>query len=239
MNDEDKIRNLQNAYGYYMDRKMWDDVTDLFTVDGILSFANLGVYDGPRGIRRALERSGPAGLKHGQLNELMQLDMTVAIEPGGTEARGRGLEFGMLGEADKGTAFYTLAIFENRYVKQNDIWRIREMRMFPLMRTEYAQGWAKSQVFDPPPDRDHEPDHSQLLSDTMKPGAIPVFFAPNPVTGKPVSLPSGAITVGNERELPAPAVRNPPAPSGESRRPHHRKPSAGLPSRKRGMAPRT
>ena len=39
MNDEDKVRNLQNAYGYYMDRKMWDDVTDLFTVDGALSIA--------------------------------------------------------------------------------------------------------------------------------------------------------------------------------------------------------
>ena len=36
MNDEDNVRNLQNAYGYYMDRKMWDDVTDLFTVDGAL-----------------------------------------------------------------------------------------------------------------------------------------------------------------------------------------------------------
>ena len=35
MNDEDKVRNLQNAYGYYMDRKMWDDVTDLFTADGV------------------------------------------------------------------------------------------------------------------------------------------------------------------------------------------------------------
>ena len=39
MNDEDKVRNLQNAYGYYMDRKMWDDVTDLFTADGALSIA--------------------------------------------------------------------------------------------------------------------------------------------------------------------------------------------------------
>ena len=81
MNDEDKVRNLQNAYGYYMDRKMWDDVTDLFTADGALSIANVGVYDGPKSIRRALERSGPAGLKHGQLNEVMQLDMAVAIEP--------------------------------------------------------------------------------------------------------------------------------------------------------------
>ena len=81
MNDEDKVRNLQNAYGYYMDRKMWDDVTDLFAADGALEVANVGVYDGPKSIRRALERSGPAGLTHGQLNELMQLDMAVAIEP--------------------------------------------------------------------------------------------------------------------------------------------------------------
>jgi hypothetical protein len=215
MNDEDRVRNLQNAYGYYMDRKMWDDVTDLFTSDGALSIATVGVYDGPKSIRRALERSGTAGVKHGQLNELMQLDMSVAIEPGGMEARARGIEFGMLGEADKGTAFYTLAIFENRYVKQNDIWRIREMRLFPLMKTEYAQGWAKSQVNDPPPAKEHAPDRQVLASDVMTSGAIPVFFATNPVTGKPVSLPSGAKTVGHERLLPAPPARKATVPSGD------------------------
>ena len=215
MNDEDKVRNLQNAYGYYMDRKMWDDVTDLFTADGALEIANIGVYDGPGSIRRALERSGPAGLQHGQLNELMQLDMAVAIEPGGMEARGRGLEFGMLGEADKGTAFYTLAIFENRYVKQDDIWRIREMRIFPIMKTEYALGWAKSQVVDPPPAKEHAPDRPVPASDATKPAVIPAFFAPNPATGKPVSLPSGARTVGHERLLPAPAAHTHAAPSGD------------------------
>jgi hypothetical protein len=214
MNDEDTIRNLQNAYGYYMDRKMWDDVTDLFTPDGALSIANVGVYDGPRSIRRALERSGPAGLKQGQLNELMQLDMAVAIEPGGIEARSRGLEFGMLGEADTGTAFYTLAVFENRYVKQHDIWRIREMRIFPLMKTEYSRGWAKSQVVDPPPAKEHAPDRAVLASDRMMPGAIPVFFLPNPATGKAVSLPSGATIVGRDRLLSAPALK-PTAPSGD------------------------
>ncbi|HEX5108759.1 MAG TPA: nuclear transport factor 2 family protein [Vicinamibacterales bacterium] len=215
MNDEDKVRNLQNAYGYYMDRKMWDDVTDLFTADGALAIANVGVYDGPGSIRRALERSGPAGLKNGQLNELMQLDMAVAIEPGGLEARGRGLEFGLVGDAEKGTAFYTLAIFENRYVKQNDIWRIREMRIFPLMKTEKTQGWARSQVVDPPPAREHAPDRPMPASDVMTPGAVPVFFAPNPATGKPVSLPAGMKTVGQERLLKAPQVTRPAAPSGD------------------------
>jgi hypothetical protein len=215
MNEEDKVRNLQNAYGYYMDRKMWDDVTDLFTADGALSLANVGVYDGPKSIRRALERSGPAGLTHGQLNELMQLDMAVTIEPGGMEARSRGIEFGMLGEADKGTAFYTLAIFENRYVKQSDIWRIREMRIFPLLKTDYAQGWAKSQVIDPPPAREHAPDRPVSSSDVMTPGAIPAFFQPNPVTGKPVTLPAGAKTVGHERLLSAPTVPKHAVPSGD------------------------
>jgi hypothetical protein len=214
MNDEDKVRNLQNAYGYYMDRKMWDDVTDLFTSDGALSIANVGVYDGPKSIRRALERSGPAGLKHGELNELVQLDTAVTIEPGGTEARSRGIEFGQLGDANKGTAFYTLAVFENRYVKQNGVWRIREMRMFPLMKTEYAQGWAKSQVVDPPPAKEHAPDRPVLKSDVMTPGAIPVFFQPNPATGKPVTLPRGATTIGHERLLPAPPSPKAAAPSG-------------------------
>src|SRR5262245_31202629 len=214
MNEEDKVRNLQNAYGYYMDRKMWDDVTDLFTSDGALAIANVGVYDGPRSIRRGLERSGPAGLAHGQLNDLMQLDMVVAIEPGGMEARSRGLEFGMLGEADKGTAFYTLAIFENRYVKQNDIWRIREMRIFPLIKTDYAQGWAKSQVVDPPPAKEHAPDRPVPASDVMTPGAIPVFFASNPGTGKPVSLPSGSKIVGRDRLLTAPSAAKLAAPTG-------------------------
>jgi hypothetical protein len=215
MNDEDKVRNLQNAYGYYMDRKMWDDVTDLFTADGALSIAGVGVYDGPRSIRRALERSGPAGLRHGELNELLQLDAAVTIEPDGLEARSRGLELGLLADANKGSAFYTLAVFENRYVKQNDIWRIREMRLFPLLKTEYAKGWAHSQVVDPPPSKDHAPDRPLLKSDEMTPGAIPVFFQPNPATGKPVTLPAGAKTVGHERLLAAPSAPKAAAPAGD------------------------
>src|SRR5690606_20630308 len=43
LNAEDKARNLQNAYGYYVDRKMWDDVTDLFTADGVLEIGGAGI----------------------------------------------------------------------------------------------------------------------------------------------------------------------------------------------------
>ena len=214
MNDEDQVRNLQNAYGYYVDRKMWDDVTDLFTADAVLEIADVGLYDGPAGIRRALERMGPAGLKDGQLNDHLQLDTVVAIEPGGAEARARGIEFAMLGEGDADTAFLTVAVFVNRYVKDDGVWRIREMRVFPLMKTDYYQGWAKSAVGSSAPAAAHAPDRSVPKGDVMMAGAVPELFAPNPVTGKPVSLPRGATTVGTERLLAAPQAAHAHPPAG-------------------------
>ena len=206
MNDEDKVRNLQNAYGYYIDRKMWDDVTDLFTGDGLLEIANIGVYKGVSGIRRALERHGPSGLKHGQLNDHLQLDMIVSINPDGTEAHARGLEFGMLGEADRDEAFMTLSVFENRFVKQNDIWHIREMRIFPVAKTDYHLGWAKSNIKDSVPSKEFAPDSPVPSSDLMTAGTIPAFLIPNPVTGKAVSYPSGTRVVASDRLLPAPSI---------------------------------
>ncbi|MBN1239193.1 MAG: nuclear transport factor 2 family protein, partial [Gammaproteobacteria bacterium] len=214
MNAEDQVRNLQNAYGYYVDRKMWDDVTDLFTEDAVLEIADVGIYEGPDGVRRALERMGPAGLRHGQLNDHMQLDTIVEIGPGGLEARSRGIELGMLGEADEGTAFLTLAVFVNRYVRQDGVWRIREMRLFPVMKTDYYEGWAKSAVVDPPPAEAHAPDREVPDADEMTPGAVPVFFAANPVTGDPVRLPEGAGTVGAERLLAAPRAARGTEPAG-------------------------
>ncbi|HYP81202.1 MAG TPA: nuclear transport factor 2 family protein, partial [Steroidobacteraceae bacterium] len=46
LRDEVEVQNLQHAYGYYLDRKMWDDVADLFAGDGYLEPANQGAYVG-------------------------------------------------------------------------------------------------------------------------------------------------------------------------------------------------
>ncbi len=210
MNDEDKVRNLQNAYGYYVDRKMWDDVTDLFTEDGTLEIADLGVYSGVKSIRRALERHGPAGLLHGQLNDHVMPDTLVTISPGGMEAHARGIEFAMLGDADSGTASMGLAVFENRYVKQDGVWRIREVRIFPVMNTDYYQGWAKSALHTPAPAAPFAPDAPVRASDAMDGQAFPVFRDPNPGSGKPVAYPAAARIVGGGDLLSPVAVA--PAP---------------------------
>jgi hypothetical protein len=71
LNDEDTVRNLQAALGYYLDRKMWDDVVDMFAET--VASRRQRIYAARR---RApwLDDDGPAGLAHGQLNDRPQFD---------------------------------------------------------------------------------------------------------------------------------------------------------------------
>ncbi len=69
LNEEDRIRNLQSAYAFYADRKMWDDVVDLFADNSAVEVGGQGLWKGKAGVRKWLETMGPAGLRHGQLND--------------------------------------------------------------------------------------------------------------------------------------------------------------------------
>jgi hypothetical protein len=189
LNAQDKARNLQNAYGYYVDRKMWDDVIDLFTSDGVLEISGAGVYEGAANIRRGLERDGPAGITYGQLNDHPLFDTMIEIAPGGMEARVRGLDLGMIGDFNSGKAFWSVSVFANRFVKQDGVWKIREMRVYPLVKADYGKNWTAGTVT-----------------------AIPAFL-PNPVTGKAVTYPAGLAVVANDRLRPAPPAATPAASS--------------------------
>lgn len=175
LNDEDRIRNLQSAYGYYADRKMWDDVADLFAKDGVVESGGK-VWRGTAGVRSWLESMGKAGLMHGQLNDRLQNDVIVTISPGGNEAFARGIELGMLGEADQEKGWWEVATFRNRFVKEDGAWKIREMRRFVQMKTDIFQGWGRSRL-----------EVSAL--------EMPAFLEVHPVTGKSVKVPGGAKVV--------------------------------------------
>ena len=192
MNAEDDVRNLQASYGYYVNRRMWDDVTDLFAADGVYEVGGVGVYAGPAGVRKALERMGTAGLTHGVLNDRLQFDTVVTIAAGGHEAHARGIELGMLGEADKGEAYWEVNVFANRFVKEGGIWKIREMRVFPVLRSDYHQGWGKSRLVE-------QPQAGALAPDRLVPAAdagaqdhiIPAFLSVRTGTGRPTAAPDG------------------------------------------------
>ncbi|MCW3837695.1 nuclear transport factor 2 family protein [Sphingomonas canadensis] len=136
---EDAVRNLQAACGYYVDRRMWDDVTDLLAADCAAEIG--GVHRGRDGVRRALETMGPAGLGQGDLNDWPQFATIVRADPERGEARARGIELGMLGSMGRGR--WALAVFDNRFVIEDGIWKLKELRRFPVMECDYADGWGR------------------------------------------------------------------------------------------------
>ena len=192
INDEDRIRNLQSAYGYYADRRMWDDVVDLFAADAVVEVAGHGIWRGPSGVRRWLESIGKPGLSHGQLNDRVQNNVTVTIAPGGSEAFARGIELGMLGEADQEKGWWEVATFHNRFVKEGGVWKLREMRRFVQVRTDIFQGWGKSRLIEAVPAGAQAPDISAAAGDAAAAAlAMPAFTNAHPVTGK-VIKPAGS-----------------------------------------------
>lgn len=187
LNEEDRIRNLQSAYGYYQDRKMWNDIVDLFAKDGVVEIGGQGIWRGPSGVRRWLETMGPAELKHGQLHDHVQFDVTVQIAPGGNEAWARGIELGMLGEADSEKGWWEVSTFRNRFVKEGGVWKLREMRRFVQMKADVFQGWGRSRIVDPAPGGVSKPDAASPAADMAKAGlAMPAFLGTHPVTAREV-----------------------------------------------------
>jgi hypothetical protein len=213
LNDEAEVRNLQAAYNYYVDRKMWDDVADLFAPEGVYEVAGVGVYEGPRGVRRAMERMGPAGLTHGQLNDHLLFDDVAQVLPGGREARIRGFELAMVGDADSGEQHWEVNVIESRFVKDGGVWKVREMRLFPLLRSDYKEGWGKSRLPEPQPPAHLAPDRPTPVADQGSQDEImPAFRAPNPATGLKVRLPPGkrfAATADLTGPIPAAAPASP------------------------------
>lgn len=154
LNDEDDVRNLQHAYGYYVDRRMWTDVVDLFGGHSVgITIDNVGSFTGYNGIQEALEKwMGPEGLSQGILNEHLIFDTVVSIRPSvdvdvaEQMADARGIEIALIGDANENTASWRFNFFQNTFVKQNGIWHISNMTISPLVVANYSDGWGNGGI---------------------------------------------------------------------------------------------
>ena len=197
LNDEGDLVRLQNAYGFYVDKKLWDDAADLFATSATMEIDQQGVYVGRARIRKAMELAGPQGIKEGELNDRVQLQPVVDVSANGQRAWMRGSELRMTG-VHHGASELGQGIFENEYVKQGGVWKIAAMHVYGRMRADYEKGPQYARAFDGPsttlpPDR-KPTGAARAYPDTFH----PPFHYSNPMAdrldGDGSLLPTGAVT---------------------------------------------
>jgi len=191
LRDEADVLNLQHIYGYYFDQKMWGSVANLFAGDGTMELGLRGVYAGKEKIRRALNVIAGERLDADEVNDHLQLATVVHIAPDGRTAKARGVELSVSGTKGRG-AQWEEGIFENEYVRQDGIWKIRSVHYYPRVITDYELGWAKDAKPAPGPSTELPPDRPSTEVYAIYPKMYyPKLHYANPVTRLPVQYPPG------------------------------------------------
>ena len=204
--DEQEIENLQKIYGYYYDRRMWDEVADLFADGGTIEMDQRGVYVGKARVRQFLNLLGPVGLKDGDLFDHVQLQIVVHVAPDGRSAKARSRELNMTGVFES-RGEWSEGVYENTFVKDNGVWKIENLRYFPTVITDYDKGWAVDAKPVPTASTELPPDRPPTSVYAIYPKAhIPPFHYDNPVTGQAPRYPQAR---GRPSDAAIAAVRAP------------------------------
>ena len=142
LEDVNAIERLQGAYGYYLDRGLWDEVANLFANEGTIEVALDGVYVGKQRVREYLYALGRGrqGLAAGVLDEHLQVMPVISVAADGltAKARWRGI---VLNGKQGGDAFWGEGPYENEYVKDGGVWKIKTLHWYQALFAPYAGGW--------------------------------------------------------------------------------------------------
>lgn len=198
LDDARAIEYLQNAYSYYIDRWQWDDAADLFANDGSIELAQRGVYVGKPRVRQFLGIFGPQGLHQGEVFDHALYQPVVHVAPDGLSAGARVREFSMEGRYGV-DAQIGGGIYENEFVKEGGVWKIRALHQYTTFVAELSRGWANGPrpaagaSSELPPDRPPSMRYQSYPIYTQTP-----IHYPNPVTGLPVTI--RGVQEGKEQE---------------------------------------
>ena len=222
--DEQDVENLQKIYGYYYDRRMWDEVAALFADDGTIEMGQRGVYVGKARVRAFLNLLGPVGLEDGDLFDHVQLQVVVSVAADGRTAKARSRELNMTGVFES-HGEWSEGVYENTFVKDNGVWKIKSLVYFPTFVTDYDKGWASDAKPVPTASTELPPDRPPTSVYAIYPKAhIPPFHYDNPATAVAPRYPQAR---GRPSEAAIAAVRAPvEAPRAARGRPPQREPEA-------------
>ena len=145
--DYNALRNLHQQWGYYVDKALWNEVTDLFADEGTLELGYNGVYAGKAAIRKYLYSlsGGKPGLMKGQLNNHFQFSPVITLSEDGQTAQARWramIQDGIFGAGSGGN--WGAGTYENQYVKQNGVWKIKTLHYYVKFYAPYEGGWTQA-----------------------------------------------------------------------------------------------
>jgi len=204
LEDTDAVKCLHYKYGYYIDKCLYDEAVDLFSDDGAVRFLN-GLYRGRAGARRLYCHwfrkyftNGHNGPVRGFLLDHLLFQDIVDVAADGASARGR-FRCVLQGGCHESLRepipnlpkqFWESGIYENEYVKEEGVWKIKLLNYCMLWQANYEEGWARGGVHLPAitrtfPEDPNGPD--ELLSSierTWPETPVVPFHYPHPVTGK-------------------------------------------------------
>jgi len=181
LEDANAVEKVQRAYGYFVDKAQWTQLTDLFAKDATLEIGGRGVFIGKPHILDYMHGAfGPDGIKEGQIINHMQFQAIADIDPDGVHAKQRMRAFVM------SNGGWGLPLYENDYVKEDGVWKIKTLHGPFTMYTSW-DGWAKSATPNTRPDTFGEPPDlpPTVVYLTYPSYYIVPFHYPNPVTGRP------------------------------------------------------
>ena len=184
LEDQHAIENLQRSYGFYVDKAQWKETADLFAADGTLEIGGRGVFVGKARVLQYLRWLGPEGLVRGKLSNHLQLQPVVDVAADGKSAQGRWRFLAEFGEYQK-SQMWGGGIYENEYVKEDGVWKIKTLHAYFRFYTPYADGWGKTAQPNSRPEKDLPPDRPPtVVYDSYPATFVAPFHYKNPVTGK-------------------------------------------------------
>jgi hypothetical protein len=188
LEDVVQLERLNSIYGYYLAHIEWDNFTGLFTADGEIEIALRGVYVGHARIRQSMNFYGLVtdpqfGLQHNH----MQFQPVITLAPDGESAKMRSRAFSIMGQYER-YAQWMGGVYENDYVKENGVWKLKRDQQLNTYFVPYALGWRDAQPRPPPGmSQTVPPDQLPTIPFEMYPSAfLPPFHYPHPVTGRRV-----------------------------------------------------
>ncbi len=187
MEDKAAIAQLTRAFNYYGDHGLWNEVVEMFAEDSRVEISGRGAYHGKEGAERLFLKAigkGKIGLPVGMMANHMTIQGIVDVAPDGKSAKGRWREFSTYGFSEGQRASWGAGTLAIEYIKEDGVWKFKDMQFFVNFMAPYEDGWAKAPRYGSTVSEEYPPDSPPFEYDRYPGRFVVPFHYPNPVSGR-------------------------------------------------------